>query len=161
MGLRPRPPDDARCIRPPFPPSSIRAAQPAIWSETWYGPGTQLPNRWPDRFFLRGDGSCQSPNRSPPIGKTIGYLDPSPLWGLVVAWFPGFPCFGCPPYLCGLCLDGVSTKISVTTARRHHFVWRYPGGEMVALAMATDQTCLLYTSPSPRDGLLSRMPSSA
>ena len=24
-----------------------------------------------------------------------------------------------------------------------------------------DDTCLLYTSPSPRDGLLSRMPSSA
>ena len=24
-----------------------------------------------------------------------------------------------------------------------------------------DHTCLLYTSPSPRDGLLSRMPSSA
>ena len=27
--------------------------------------------------------------------------------------------------------------------------------------VATPQTCLLYTSPSPRDGLLSRMPSSA
>ena len=26
---------------------------------------------------------------------------------------------------------------------------------------AFDNTCLLYTSPSPRDGLLSRMPSSA
>ena len=26
---------------------------------------------------------------------------------------------------------------------------------------ARDQGCLLYTSPSPRDGLLSRMPSSA
>ena len=26
---------------------------------------------------------------------------------------------------------------------------------------ATTNTCLLYTSPSPRDGLLSRMPSSA
>ena len=26
---------------------------------------------------------------------------------------------------------------------------------------STNQTCLLYTSPSPRDGLLSRMPSSA
>ena len=26
---------------------------------------------------------------------------------------------------------------------------------------ATTKTCLLYTSPSPRDGLLSRMPSSA
>ena len=84
-------PDDARCIRPPFPPSSIRAAQPAIWSETWYGPGTQLANRWSGRFFLRGDGSCQSPNCSPPTGKTNGYLDPSPLWGLVGPWFPGCP----------------------------------------------------------------------
>ena len=28
-------------------------------------------------------------------------------------------------------------------------------------ALALHQTCLLYTSPSPRDGLLSRMPSSA
>ena len=27
--------------------------------------------------------------------------------------------------------------------------------------VCTDSTCLLYTSPSPRDGLLSRMPSSA
>ena len=26
---------------------------------------------------------------------------------------------------------------------------------------AVSKTCLLYTSPSPRDGLLSRMPSSA
>ena len=29
------------------------------------------------------------------------------------------------------------------------------------LALATRTSCLLYTSPSPRDGLLSRMPSSA
>ena len=28
-------------------------------------------------------------------------------------------------------------------------------------ASARDYVCLLYTSPSPRDGLLSRMPSSA
>ena len=28
-------------------------------------------------------------------------------------------------------------------------------------ALARAKTCLLYTSPSPRDGLLSRMPSSA
>ena len=28
-------------------------------------------------------------------------------------------------------------------------------------AKQKDKTCLLYTSPSPRDGLLSRMPSSA
>ena len=31
----------------------------------------------------------------------------------------------------------------------------------ILLDPATDYTCLLYTSPSPRDGLLSRMPSSA
>ena len=30
-----------------------------------------------------------------------------------------------------------------------------------AAARATKYSCLLYTSPSPRDGLLSRMPSSA
>ena len=30
-----------------------------------------------------------------------------------------------------------------------------------AVVMAQGRTCLLYTSPSPRDGLLSRMPSSA
>ena len=29
------------------------------------------------------------------------------------------------------------------------------------VSSATGNTCLLYTSPSPRDGLLSRMPSSA
>ena len=29
------------------------------------------------------------------------------------------------------------------------------------LVAADDKNCLLYTSPSPRDGLLSRMPSSA
>ena len=34
------------------------------------------------------------------------------------------------------------------------------GVELIALVVEND-TCLLYTSPSPRDGLLSRMPSSA
>ena len=33
--------------------------------------------------------------------------------------------------------------------------------EPPASALAVDEACLLYTSPSPRDGLLSRMPSSA
>ena len=31
----------------------------------------------------------------------------------------------------------------------------------IAVAGAPETVCLLYTSPSPRDGLLSRMPSSA
>ena len=30
-----------------------------------------------------------------------------------------------------------------------------------AMSVKTSKFCLLYTSPSPRDGLLSRMPSSA
>ena len=33
--------------------------------------------------------------------------------------------------------------------------------EVAAQVDVPDETCLLYTSPSPRDGLLSRMPSSA
>ena len=38
--------------------------------------------------------------------------------------------------------------------------WRALGIEGLATATGRN-TCLLYTSPSPRDGLLSRMPSSA
>ena len=33
--------------------------------------------------------------------------------------------------------------------------------QMMKQKMASCNNCLLYTSPSPRDGLLSRMPSSA
>ena len=33
--------------------------------------------------------------------------------------------------------------------------------KLVAHFLDKDSDCLLYTSPSPRDGLLSRMPSSA
>ena len=33
--------------------------------------------------------------------------------------------------------------------------------KIVRIQVQTHPTCLLYTSPSPRDGLLSRMPSSA
>ena len=37
----------------------------------------------------------------------------------------------------------------------------YPEGKQQSAVMALLYICLLYTSPSPRDGLLSRMPSSA
>ena len=33
--------------------------------------------------------------------------------------------------------------------------------DLNAIVLLKDRGCLLYTSPSPRDGLLSRMPSSA
>ena len=35
------------------------------------------------------------------------------------------------------------------------------GAELLGIFNGCFYTCLLYTSPSPRDGLLSRMPSSA
>ena len=40
---------------------------------------------------------------------------------------------------------------------------RWPKGELIPIIhlAALRRSCLLYTSPSPRDGLLSRMPSSA
>ena len=37
----------------------------------------------------------------------------------------------------------------------------FKSGESIEGADVLDMDCLLYTSPSPRDGLLSRMPSSA
>ena len=38
----------------------------------------------------------------------------------------------------------------------------FPNPEFIStLSAVSAWTCLLYTSPSPRDGLLSRMPSSA
>ena len=40
-------------------------------------------------------------------------------------------------------------------------VAKYPEGKQHSAVMALLYICLLYTSPSPRDGLLSRMPSSA
>ena len=38
---------------------------------------------------------------------------------------------------------------------------RIEPASMPLMALASTAICLLYTSPSPRDGLLSRMPSSA
>ena len=39
--------------------------------------------------------------------------------------------------------------------------WTLTGTEGDKTVESQGRTCLLYTSPSPRDGLLSRMPSSA
>ena len=39
-------------------------------------------------------------------------------------------------------------------------VWRDEDDKLIYFD-TREQACLLYTSPSPRDGLLSRMPSSA
>ena len=49
-------------------------------------------------------------------------------------------------------LHGMSSHTQAVSRRR---LWE------AQLAKARLSSCLLYTSPSPRDGLLSRMPSSA
>ena len=51
--------------------------------------------------------------------------------------------------------------IRISGARELHEVLRLVPGMAVAKADGNVPTCLLYTSPSPRDATLSRMPSSA
>ena len=53
----------------------------------------------------------------------------------------------------------VSFKLSDGSVRRG--VVEKVHNDGAAYTLVEDGTCLLYTSPSPRDGLLSRMPSSA
>ena len=54
--------------------------------------------------------------------------------------------------------DGVAARL----AEDHFYVTATTGGvDRVYREMLRWNACLLYTSPSPRDGLLSRMPSSA
>ena len=46
--------------------------------------------------------------------------------------------------------------------RQYRVVEKKPDGKIQDVARLTSkENCLLYTSPSPRDGLLARMPSSA
>ena len=56
------------------------------------------------------------------------------------------------PALTGVGVDNPSTQ---------HALWCWLHGEDRGELLNRSNTCLLYTSPSPRDGLLSRMPSSA
>ena len=53
---------------------------------------------------------------------------------------------------------GVSEE---TTTGVHRLLEMEERGELLFQAINVNDSCLLYTSPSPRDGLLSRMPSSA
>ena len=52
--------------------------------------------------------------------------------------------------------NGESAMLTAEEAKRHDRIFI---NELAATL--EDKACLLYTSPSPRDGLLSRMPSSA
>ena len=49
----------------------------------------------------------------------------------------------------------------IETLSKHIKQFKKDKHSSVGLLRAVNRSCLLYTSPSPRDGLLSRMPSSA
>ena len=54
------------------------------------------------------------------------------------------------------------TRDLISTEVRDNYVLLDTGGIGMEIEMTSKKiSCLLYTSPSPRDGLLSRMPSSA
>ena len=64
--------------------------------------------------------------------------------------------------------ENPSTKDSPEFFRAMYITMKYPAlaresgiQGTVILTVIQDETCLLYTSPSPRDATLSRMPSSA
>ena len=62
-------------------------------------------------------------------------------------------------------ISGAEAVIKCLLAEGVDLVYGYPGGAIMPVYdeffKFQDKICLLYTSPSPRDGLLSRMPSSA
>ena len=60
----------------------------------------------------------------------------------------------------GLVITGTTGEGPAVTDEEDWELWRAVA-EAVTVPVIAGTTCLLYTSPSPRDGLLSRMPSSA
>ena len=54
-----------------------------------------------------------------------------------------------------------NTKVSAAIEQTEGFSGKPPAVILDVDQTVLDNICLLYTSPSPRDGLLSRMPSSA
>ena len=72
----------------------------------------------------------------------------APAAGTAVAVLLALTAFGVAPGdLGGAIGDGVPTLLEILA--------------IIAGGITLSRVCLLYTSPSPRDGLLSRMPSSA
>ena len=57
--------------------------------------------------------------------------------------------------------DGEATSETATVHITLTAVNDAPTASVLSASGSEDETCLLYTSPSPRDGSISRMPSSA
>ena len=64
----------------------------------------------------------------------------------------------------GTSMNTIAQNAGLPKANLHYYFTNKLGLYVAVLSNIIelwDSTCLLYTSPSPRDGLLSRMPSSA
>ena len=57
--------------------------------------------------------------------------------------------------------DTTMLTLSFTPQRADSVLWIHVEFGGIRSRITSNNSCLLYTSPSPRDGLLSRMPSSA
>ena len=66
-------------------------------------------------------------------------------------------------FLTGTPSSAFELRIDPTDQKKHYTIKNSTGQTCTVVHKGpnTPNTCLLYTSPSPRDGLLSRMPSSA
>ena len=73
----------------------------------------------------------------------------------VLTWVPGEPRRAVPHAVVEAIIDMVEARYL------HDFFAVQMVFLILVLYYSFSRTCLLYTSPSPRDGLLSRMPSSA
>ena len=122
-----------------------------------------VPRAWLERFC--DDTHDPGPMDLSPILCAHGAVDPNKAEAVVRVSTEAFECLvaaaaaaegaappprGAPaPRVCRRCLRASAALFAGEDA------------EVTARAEARDRLCLLYTSPSPRDGLLSRMPSSA
>ena len=116
----------------PMPPKQLQAVLNAEWGAGWYG-------RF-QRFDVR-------PFAAASIGQVHRAVLPGGRMLAIKVQYPGVR-------------DSIDSDVDNMVS-----LMRLPGllprGMDLAPLMAEAKRCLLYTSPSPRDGLLSRMPSSA
>ena len=64
-------------------------------------------------------------------------------------------------HLAGAILAVAGMAVLVTSSALHHDAWKVVSSVVYGTTLVLLYTCLLYTSPSPRDKRQSRMPSSA
>ena len=112
----------------------------------WAFLGPLLGFSWLRRAILR---LLAAPGARRPSWASAGLLLGSPLAGPGGPWAP-----------LGVTLGGSWVSLGPPLGRSRP-IWGHPGGFLGLLWDVLGGSCLLYTSPSPRDTSSSRMPSSA